>query len=390
MPKTRSAAFTLVEVLVVIAIIGILVGLLLPAVQQARSAARKMSCQNNLKQIGMAAMTYHDTYGNLPYGGKNPQQELFPGAGRFSLPRDHEEAWGWGALLLPQLGQQGLFDTLRVTQSYTMAQVIRGDFTRVAQGRPGLDPPGSGSNEDPIRLLQTKLDIFLCPADKVEDDSGGHFGSAPAHRFKNFGRGSGTLAWGGKGLTLGGTNWRPGRSNYVYNQGPTFSSALRSRRTAPMFYNTSIGLRDILDGTSNTILIGERETLRAWSAVWAGGRGLREAWWFSGSARPRINHRPQEYINSDIYGGLAARPLGFSSFHPGGAQFVFCDGSVRLINENIHHEDPCRQVNGRLRCVYHPFPPGHPANAFMGTFQRLSRRNDGFPIDLERGNRASP
>jgi len=99
--RDRSG-FTLIELLVVIAIIGVLVGLLLPAVQQAREAARRISCNNNLKQMGIALHNYNDTYGNfLPLG----------------IGHDAGQAWAWGALLLPFMEEVAAYDACDVENS---------------------------------------------------------------------------------------------------------------------------------------------------------------------------------------------------------------------------------------------------------------------------------
>jgi prepilin-type N-terminal cleavage/methylation domain-containing protein len=106
--RVRSRGFTLIELLVVIAIIAILIGLLLPAVQQAREAARRTQCKNNLKQIGLAMHNYHDVYGRFPPGFvmKNP-----PSANANSIERS---MYSWGAFILPQIEQANLFTTLNV------------------------------------------------------------------------------------------------------------------------------------------------------------------------------------------------------------------------------------------------------------------------------------
>src|SRR5882757_265195 len=100
-----SCGFTLVELLVVIAIIGVLVALLLPAVQAAREAARRMKCQNNLKQFGLALHSYHDAYGRLPASYYRVWPPPSGSTSTFGTP-----GWGWGTMILPRLEQQALFD----------------------------------------------------------------------------------------------------------------------------------------------------------------------------------------------------------------------------------------------------------------------------------------
>ena len=106
--KRRKQGFTLIELLVVIAIIAILIALLLPAVQQAREAARRTQCKNNLKQIGIALHNYHDIYGMFPIGAQDCIASNCPeGPGNY-------EMYGWGASILPQIDQAPLYDQLQI------------------------------------------------------------------------------------------------------------------------------------------------------------------------------------------------------------------------------------------------------------------------------------
>ena len=107
LPNLRCKGFTLIELLVVIAIIAILVALLLPAVQQAREAARRSSCKNNLKQIGLALHNYHDVHNVLPPG----YLRYANSASTWSGP-----GWGWGVMILPQIEMTGMYDALRIDE----------------------------------------------------------------------------------------------------------------------------------------------------------------------------------------------------------------------------------------------------------------------------------
>ena len=132
-PKPATAkpkrAFTLVELLVVIAIIGILVGLLLPAVQAAREAARRMSCQNNMHQIGIALHNYHSTYRRLP-------------SGWLTNPRAHESGWGWGAAIMPHMEEVAAYEDIR------------------------FELPIEAPVHEPVRT--TPVETFMCPSDVYE------------------------------------------------------------------------------------------------------------------------------------------------------------------------------------------------------------------------------
>ena len=135
--KSMQKGFTLIELLIVVAIIGILVALLLPAVQAAREAARRMSCQNHLKQLGLALHNYHNTFGRLPASFYRVWPPLSTGTtSTFGTP-----GWGWGTMILPRLEQTALYEQLQV-------------HTTRADGSPNMK-----------RLAQTPLPVFRCPSD---------------------------------------------------------------------------------------------------------------------------------------------------------------------------------------------------------------------------------
>lgn len=321
----RRAGFTLIELLVVIAIIAVLIALLLPAVQQAREAARRSQCQNNLKQIGLALHNYHDVYNKFPMAYVRPDP---------ADQSDNIEGWGWHVMILPFVEQNNLFDQLGVTRN-----TLR-DFLAAA-----------GSNPQNAALLQTRLPMYLCPSD-------GNDGLV--HQNRHFGGGLGTNAGG-----LG--QFRPGATNYMACRGTRDQIARNVDTWGVFFHNSSVTIGGITDGTSNTIFVGERETRVGRAGSWVGvrnpdGNGSRGIWYNIGQVRSIMNASDPPFN----WGSPNGAGTGFSSEHTGGAQFLLGDGSVRFISENIQHDERDSWLNS---------PP-----ATIGLYQRLGRRNDGQPV----------
>lgn len=272
--------FTLVELLVVIAIIGILIALLLPAVQAAREAARRSQCLNNLKQMGLGMHNYHDVHGTFPPGCIIQTADPDYAAGS-----DTEvESWGWGAFLLPYVEQQPLHDKAGISRGQLLENVI-------------------------ATVAKQPLSVYRCPSD-----------TGPVIRETS------TYA-----------DWAT--SNYKactgHRRDALNLSWVLEARSGVFWQNSAIGMRDITDGTSNTILVGEnayqRGTLKPLAGVWAGSRrgcGGNTAKDIFANARGAINH------SNNVFNELAES---FSSLHPGGAQFLLADGSVRFISENIEY-----------------------------------------------------
>lgn len=309
--RTRPA-FTLVELLVVIAIIGVMVGLLLPAVQAAREAARRMSCSNNLKQIGLALHNYHDTYNGFPPGYiNNPPALSGPVAGDYSQ-------WAWGAFLLPFMEQAALSEQLSV-----------GDINLSAALTPG-------GPFDRTAALATPVSAFICPtdsgpmvhetADALRDSNDAWQNVAKA----NYVGVNTTRRWHSGGRLTGPDVGKPSQWGTPPNN--------NNKPNGCFFRDRSINMRDILDGTSNTMMIGERtyqyttptgNPVVCRAGVWAGNDISNEQLTIHRSLGTLVN-----VINSTDF---ATCVRGFAGPHPGGIMFVFGDGSVHFISESVDH-----------------------------------------------------
>ncbi len=281
----RRKAFTLVELLVVIAIIGMLIALLLPAVQAAREAARRMSCTNNMKQIGLSLHMYHDTFKTLPAG----WQGYDPSNGQphwFGLP-----GWAWSASILPYMEQTAVHDNL-IHFDHAIADPVN-DEVRVAG-----------------------IPIFRCPTD-IGEPTFNLQGGGPAV-------GAGvtfpiTIATGNYIGVFGTVDF-----HHLCNpSSPDFNGC---EGNGTFFLNRPIRFSDIQDGLSNTLIVGERSSKWApstWVGVVTGGQHAVARVAGVASYPPNSEETPIEYFHN------------FSSFHPVGTNFLLGDGSVKLISESI-------------------------------------------------------
>jgi len=282
--KHRQRGFTLIELLVVIAIIGVLTSVLLPAVQQAREAARRMSCRNNLKQIGLALHNYHDSHLAFPPG--------YIASGPYSDgATDTTPGWGWAAFILPQMDQGNLYEAANFNLP--------------------LQDPKNGI------AIQTTIPAYLCPSDMTPNGP-----SAVPDGFGN------TVAMAAP-------------SSYAACAGGDETATTDATGAGVFYRNSRTRIRDISDGTSNTVLVGEK----AWSnanAIWAGAmsggvlmRGQQNpcqplvpgAWYPAATLILSHAHLNNALIDSDGSAGMDD----FSSRHSGGSNFIFADGSVHFI-----------------------------------------------------------
>lgn len=326
--NSRSAprrAFTLVELLVVIAIIGVLVALLLPAVQAAREAARRMSCSNNLKNLGLASLNFADASKHLPVS-ISRWAEDFDINGKWIGPDGGTMAEsnggpgyngkGWIIDILPQLEQTAMYEIIKQNWKGTFG--INGPFGN-GLGKPVLSD-----------TMAKQLPIFTCPSDAsaIPSDQQWHW----TNRFTATTSYKGCI--GDSAVTDGSHRGDANASSYTGF--PGFGSGPDCHNTAACNgliwrgnYLEPISLKRISDGQSNTFLIGESVVEQDFhsAAYFADG-----SWASCGVPLNffRIGWSPTDIKNNDWFD-----MRGFKSVHPGGAQFVMADGSTHFITEDI-------------------------------------------------------
>lgn len=330
--RSGTRGFTLVELLVVIAIIGVLIALLLPAVQQAREAARRMSCTNNLKQLGVATHNYHDTFGSFPPGGLGYQNAGGNG---------DRNASSWLLHLFPFMEQGAAYDAIspgknRLDEAATLGSAINGPSGRFL-----------------IDVMRTPIPTLVCPS-----DIGGPYIDPIVSQGGN------GLLFTTSGVTSPNDDTNPAKANYagcassIKMHGAWWAPPINWPGSTPQFngvfgMDEVIRFRDVIDGTSNTFLAGERASAIKEPAGIdapddddnvAGGlckcAGVNPygfpndgafPWW-STQALGSVGYP----LNNAVY-SLWCKG-GFNSHHPGGVQFVFCDGSVHFIAETVDHK----------------------------------------------------
>lgn len=300
MTRTRRA-FTLIELLVVIAVIGLLASLLLPAVQQAREAARRAHCKNNLKQMGLAFQTYHDAFKVFP-----PGYLSVPGGDAVMGPEDPDTGdagpgWTCFVFLLPFMEQQPLYRAFDLN-------------------RPSWDPLNS-------QPALTRLEVHLCPS--VSEAS-------RTYKVRN-----------AAGTVLAEFS----RSHYTCNAGEldvwTIPGDLHRLANGPLFRNSEINIAGIPDGLSHTIFVGEKSprlTDSTWVAIVPGAQtcpGEEYAWGSCDAAAPQLlvhsGPSPNEIppvIHPPNYPSAHVDMM--VSDHPNGCNVLLGDGSTRFISEQIN------------------------------------------------------
>jgi len=275
--------FTLVELLVVIAIIGLLVALLLPAVQAARESARRAECSNHLHQIGIALHQYHGIHGSFP-------------PGFVAKPSGWRPSWSWSSFLLPHLEQASLYDVLGVERQ----------------------PFGGGSSfAPPTAQTQTILKVYACPSDT----------GPPLNPCKD---------------NHGKSNYRAVMGNVTT---PRVHYELLTRQNGTFFTNSTVSVPQITDGSSNTLAVGEcvldPAGCRKLAAIWAGMRGEKQhvlyvsdaMWWLNSEQAWRINgDGPQAFRSNHPGGALFA-------FDDGAVRFIAASTSGVILERLAARND---------------------------------------------------
>ncbi|QDU39540.1 Type II secretion system protein G precursor [Maioricimonas rarisocia] len=327
----RRRGFTLIELLVVIAIIAILIALLLPAVQQAREAARRTQCKNNLKQLALALHNYHDTYRVFPPGAVLPSTPniTWPPPNP-NNPMARTAGWTWSMYIMPMVDQAPLYN----------ATVSTYDLMGLAVNDPAVLPQ-----------LQRPLAAFRCPS-----DTGPDINEAPSEHHFLFGLTNAGSDWyidgstAGPRVALATSNYVVSHHHRVHQRGSQGGTIWQW--TGGFGFNSKTRMRDITDGTTNTICIGERAyrlgNEMTHAATWAGCASamhddcIDDSWF---TARAPINPRQG-------FWGSFQRQQALSSLHEGGVQVAMFDGSVRFLSENIEFIFPAGNNNSAADSIY--------------------------------------
>lgn len=288
--RSMKRGFTLIELLVVIAIIAVLIALLLPAVQQAREAARRTQCRNNLKQIGLALHNYIDTHSIFPPGCLAMSYAGTAYSSPMSEPARTAVSggWGWSVFVLPFLDQIPLYN--------------------------GLNAKGNNFPASPNYYTKTILPVFLCPSDPtgkiVTSTPMGGNGSSDGHAKSSY------------PAIFGSTS-----VNYI-------NTAAGNKRGI-FWYNSNTTLKEVVDGLSNTIMVTER--------IWDGGNSetRRGAIWAGkcpGSNTPTdAGNKYSNLVRAENHPDWLIKGLNNNAamgMHQNGVHFVLGDGSVRFLSEH--------------------------------------------------------
>ena len=319
--KSKLRGFTLVELLVVIAIIGILIGMLLPAVQQVREAARRISCSNNSRQIALACINYESSNGAFPCGSQGVESNGVPS----HIPWENWDNrvgsgfegnfTAWGYHILPWIEQTALFNAVPANTSW---------------GEDFVDANGKS-------LSSTVIPGYICPSDSAGELNEFYFTSGQEMNAK-----SNYIACVGNNLGDG-ISLSPNSTRSSHTD-PGFAGSWGIMRI-----NSTTSFGEIVDGASSTILIGERTSevgttaIGQFGAIWMGSINFRRIIVpvrlaiFSGYAWAGETN-DNEDPTTHVVNGLAKARAVATSEHPGGAIVSLADGSTHFLSDNLANE----------------------------------------------------
>ncbi len=308
--RASRAGFTVIELLAVLAIIGLLVSLILPAVMNAREAARRIGCENNLKQLGLAIQNYHDLHQAFPMGCVSAETHNNP---------YRQDGYGWAVSLLPYLEQPGLYTAMA-------EPFIPG--ANAPQGTPGVFLKTFEATGKILPAGATVLPVFRCPTSLLQD----HVTGSTIPQVNGY-----------------------ATSDYKGSSGFQDTGIFLEVADAIAKDSRVIAIRDVTDGPSNTIALGESAyfiNAASWP-VWIGCSYKNESCLFKTVTTSPINC----FIKQKTFANMKTASSNDCAFswHTGGANFAFVDGSVHFLSEEID----------------------------SAVYERLGSRNDGTPVSLE-------
>jgi prepilin-type N-terminal cleavage/methylation domain-containing protein/prepilin-type processing-associated H-X9-DG protein len=318
-----SRGFTLVELLVVIAIIGILVALLLPAIQAAREAARRAQCQNRIRQIAIACLNFHDTKKSFPAA-----TIMYPYTKHPSGAPGYRTYWGYLVQVLPFMEEQALIDAIDLNLHWDLEPnrkllyETQVPFLRCPsqsdQEITFTDPPGE-TGRDELTALRTHYMAVMgakvdCPTPKAAP--------YPDNTYTMVG-GKGDCGSGG---------------------GVAANGVINNIKSGGQIHPSNIKMKDVTDGSTHTFMIGEISWLVGPQRVWAIGSATNPQndtpYSYNYSAKNVMSalnyaYRADTNVNQTPCTPCENNDLSFGSLHPGGTHFAMCDGSVQFIREEI-------------------------------------------------------